>query len=373
MAVYYFLFAVILLQMILEPIAKKYKFEEKSPFWYDLIFKEKYLICFLFILFATIRGNSVGGDNGNYIKYYNACKNGEYIFDFEIGYGYLNIILAKLGLPINALWLVIAFFTMYAFKKLIDTYCKDSQYIPYLLFLSLGLYAQMLGLYRQIIALDFCLLGLCSLKNNKYFEFVWFVLMSSMFHLSGLLGFVFLIPKIIKFDFRTCIISFLILTILGVFFIEFLQLLEMIIPNFRYYSQYVEQNPLYGGYFLDIPYTIGLAGILVFLIIIYFGYKNKYSKEEYKNFSYFLILYIIYFYTKLLGVAYGFEALFNRISIMFYFSIIILPTFVEKAIGRFRLRKWYQIAIIIVAFCYMTYLIKYKGSCMVYPYEFMWN
>ncbi len=373
MAVYYFLFAVIVLQMILESIAKKYNFEKKFPFWYNLIFKEKYLICFLFVLFATIRSSRVGLDNGNYIKFYNACKNGEYIFNFEIGYSLLNMILAKMGLPINALWFVIAIFTMYAFKKLIDTYCKDDQYISYLLFLSLGLYAQMLGLYRQILALDFCLLGLCSLKRDKYFEFIWFVLMGSMFHLSGLMGFVFILPKFIKIDFKTCVFSFMILAVVGLLFPEVLQLLEIVVPNFHYYSQYISQGKLAGGYFLDIPYTIGLAGILVFLVVVYFVYGENFFKEDYKNFSFFLILYVIYFYTKLLGVAYGFEALFNRISIMFYFSLIILPTFVEKAISNIKLRNWYKIAIIIVSFCYMTYLLKYKGSCGVYPYEFMWN
>lgn len=358
MAVYYFLFAVILLQMILEPVAEKHNFKNKSPFWNDLIFKKKYLICFLFVLFATIRGNHVGLDNGNYIRYYNECKNGKYIFDFEIGYQFLNVILAKMGLPINALWFVIALFTMFAFKKLIDTYCKENQYIPYLLFLSLGLYAQMLCLNRQIIALDFCLFGLCSLSKNKYFEFFWFVIMGSMFHLSGLLCLVFIIPKFLKFNLKTCSISFAVLTIIGVFFIEILELLEKIIPNFHYYSQYVYANRLSSGYFLDIPYTMGLMGILVFLTIIFFIFKEKYSKEDYANFSVFFILYIIYCYTKVLGVAYDFSALFNRMSIMFYFSIIILPTFVEKVISNPKLRDWYRIAIIIVAFCYMTYLLS---------------
>lgn len=370
MLVYILLFAVVVLTWGLDKLALHFGFDKKHPYLYTVIFTNKTLILFLIIMFATIRAESVGADNSNYIKYFNSVAERRPCYDYGVGYAGLNFIITLLGMPINVLWFVITSFTVYSFNALFNEYSNNT-YICWLLFFALGIYAQMLGLYRQILALDFCVLGLIWLRRNDILVFLIYVILGFFFHLSALIALFYVIPKYVKLNWRTGIIAISIMIMLGILIVDLLRLLEDYFPQFSYYSQYVAMGWVASSSRLDIPYAIGVAIILAVACFAYFKMQSKMDKKQQQDFSFFIWLFAVYVFTKIVGIPYNLNALFNRTSMYFFFSIIFIAEMLGGLLKRKNLKVMYNIALIVVAFCYMYFLIKIKGSCGVYPYAVM--
>lgn len=141
----------------------------------------------------------------------------------------------------------------------------------------------------------------------------------------------------------------------------------------NYYQRYfVDDQELMGATnLLDILYTVGLA--VMFFVFYIFKNKLNLNDEQRKKYDLFLLMFLMVPLIRILGMALYYQALVNRLTLYFFFSLLILiPLFVEGTRGT-KYHKFIVPAVYIVAGGYMYYLLAIKMASGVALYKFIWK
>lgn len=157
-------------------------------------------ICFValvvIVFIAGIRDYSVGADTKTYLSalnYYSSFPQGQILdlplvwpYDFEPGFFLFTKLCAFFQLSDTAFLFVVAVAIYVPVFLLIKDYSSD-MFLSVVVYFGIGLFAYSLGIFRQMIALSICLVGLRFLLNGNNLLFTIFVLIAAAFHTSALM------------------------------------------------------------------------------------------------------------------------------------------------------------------------------------------
>lgn len=384
MLVYILLSLLVIANVIFEKILTKHKIigsqnknKKRYSAFLDFLVGSKFIIIFAIVFFATFKAVGVGYDTANYYNYYEELRTGQSVLfeydskGFEVGFVFLNSILAFFNLGFVFLQFAIALITAVCFSFFIRSLSEDKG-MSYFLFIALGTYAQSYSAYRQIISMSLIAVAIVMLFKNKYLWFILLTLLAFSFHSSAIMCLILILFKFIKMDWKS-VLLFTALTVVCYFgFREIMYMLDMLF-GVDYYQRYFVSNQILmsetSG--LDIMYTIAL--VLIFIGFYIFKNKLKLNDEQRKKYDYFLLMFLMVPLIRIVGMSLNYQALVNRLTMYFFFSLLILiPSFAEGTRGT-KYHKFIVPTIYIVAGGYMYYLYAIKLASGVVPYKFIWK
>lgn len=336
------------------------------------------LAIILFVFFATFRSVNVGLDNLMYYGEYDCLLHDDFQGAksecFEFGYYGLTFLLSRLSLPYPVLLCLIASFACFAFYLVINRYSVNKG-LSWLLVLTLGIYAQMLNLNRQMIALSFVLIALCFLLKNKYFYYVLFIAIAFFFHKTAILTLSFVLFKFLKLNWKTALCYLLCSVALILLFKPSLQLFCKI-SGAKYYEFYINESEgiVEKTDLLNWTFTLGLFVVFVVMFLL----KNKRNRvAENRTDDFFLQLFLIVVLIRLCGCVLNLPSLFQRMTLYYFFALILLlPDYINyclQYVKNSRAKIVLNIALVGLYFGYMFLLYSVKQTCGVVPYQFIWG
>lgn len=331
-------------------------------------------ICGIFAIcaLAAVRDPSVGRDvklyllpNYNYIisskiefwKLFNYLP-----IDNEPFFAILIYIAAKLE-SFNFLCFIIEFLVAFPVVYVLK---KERKYVSvtlgYTMFLFLFYNFSLSGM-RASISMSFFLLAsyLGYKKNFKYSYFYYLV--AFLFHKSAIFIFmiVVIIYKIEKSK-RKKVMTKGLVSILFVIFLfyhkligEFIPIIKVVNPRYAYYiALYLKEIP--GIELSNIPITdIILKTLIVFFVYIILKHSKKFNYKEKLCFKLCLIgRYFVIFNSVF------YESM--RIAYFFDFFIIIFSSYLGKGGGKYSLKYFEKIVLVLLAFIYWLYFIMIIGG-----------
>ena len=213
----------------------------------NLLFsKQNYVLvcCTELILLAGLRSRNVGADTEVYLdalNYYEKLPKLDLLgaglvkpFDFEIGYFWLTKMLALFNVSETVFLFVIATIIYVPFFSSLNKYSKYP-YLSIVVYFGIGLFAYSLGIFRQMIAISVCLIGIEDMNQGNFKKYFVTIMVASLFHFTAL---VMLIPYFLrKIDLKLILkVTFLLQIIFLFFGNEVVHFIFYVLPN---YSNYI--------------------------------------------------------------------------------------------------------------------------------------
>lgn len=237
---------------------------------------------FFFLIIAGFRTSSVGGDLVTYVNVFKwndlQIPDISKIFNyrFEMGYILSNLFLRSFTDQYTLLLFVYAFITLIAWFIVLYKHSKNVYMSLLIYFSSLGLFFYSLSNIRQGLAIALSFLGFHYLVKNKKILAWVFILLTPLFHTSGIVCLLFFPLKKIVLNKRIYQFVFLAFLIILPFIKQIATIFISFFPQYTSYlesSWFLESNK-WAPVFLTIWYGI----VLVFgeLVIR----KQKLSTEE---------------------------------------------------------------------------------------------
>ena len=254
------------------------KYEDKSKELAFLVFPT----FFFFLIIAGSRTSSVGGDLGTYIHIFESnhlqLPDLSHFFSsrFEIGYLVSNIFLRNFSDHYPFLLFAYAFITLVAWFFVLYKHSKNVYMSLLIYFSSLGLFFYSLSNIRQGLAIALSFLGFHYLVKNKKILAWVFILLTPLFHTSGIVCLLFFPLKKIVLNKRAYQFVFLVFLILFPFI---KQIATTFISFFPQYTSYLESSWfLESNKWAPVFLTIWYGLVLVFGEVVI--RKQKLSTEE---------------------------------------------------------------------------------------------
>ena len=200
---------------------------------------------FFFLIIAGFRTSSVGGDLGTYIHIFESnnlqLPDLSQLFRsrFEIGYLVINIFLRNFSDHYTFLLFSYAFITLFAWFFVLYKHSKNVYMSLLIYFSSLGLFFYSLSNIRQGLAIALSFLGFHYLVKNKKVLASIFILLTPLFHTSGIVCFLFFPLKKIVLNKRTYQFVFILFLIIFPFI---KQIATTFISFFPQYTSYLESS-----------------------------------------------------------------------------------------------------------------------------------
>lgn len=214
--------------------------------YFAIDFKYFFLtVSILFCAFVSVLRYEIGGDYSHYVDEYNSIgQNGASSSYTEIGYSELSYLLYRLGFPAQSIFVISSFVLAAAiFYFVIKS--VDTQYwsLFVLLFVILGFYFSSLNILRQYFATAFCIFGFVSLKRNRIFKFVLFVIIGGLFHTIVFVCLLLpLLMYLLKSRMGVIILLFLYIISVILVFVDIRPLVSLIINYIPRWSGYAESS-----------------------------------------------------------------------------------------------------------------------------------
>ena len=343
----------------------------------NFIFKYRFITIVALVAVSTLKSNQVGGDTHEYIRYYNKLKtNSNKLFkdgissSIEFLYTALNSILIVLNLPFRCLTFIISAFVSISIVLFVN---KTSQNKPMslILYIALGIFAQALTAYRQIIAMAFVLLALIALVDKRWLKATILILVGSLFHISCLMCLLFVIMRFIKPKWWLIVSAFAITT-LGAFMLpEILQIIEKVF-HINYYTKYFVIITEYRNSSSLLNTLYSLAIIAIFIVMYVSRIKLlKLDEHEQQVYDFFLLIFMIVPLVRIVGYITGMPELLNRLCMYPFMTLMVLiPLFVKGLEFNRKLFILANVGVCLVSMAYMYYLYAIELSCAVVPYVF---
>ena len=200
---------------------------------------------FFFLIIAGFRTSSVGGDLGTYIHIFESNHlqlpdlSNLFRSRFELGYLVSNIFLRNFSEHYPFLLFSYAFITLIAWFLVLYKHSKNVYMSLLIYFSSLGLFFYSLSNIRQGLAIALSFLGFhYVVKNKKILAWV-FILLTPLFHTSGIVCLLFFPLKKIVLNKRIYQFVFLVFLIILPFI---KQIATIFISFFPQYTSYLESS-----------------------------------------------------------------------------------------------------------------------------------
>lgn len=312
-----------------------------------MIFIQMYLL-------VCLRDLSVGSDTINYIWWFETSKTFPF-WDFEYsrhesGYLLFNKVLSFIDNP-QLFLAIVGFIPLFIVFRFIQ---KESR-IPWLsvyLFITLGFYADVFNLFRQILALSCIIISYRYLKKNSLWKFALWTLAASLFHISGL---AFIAVYFIKDRIPTFKNLYIYLTSAIILYFIAQPLLSVIINIFA-----TRSNILYEA-------KGGVSLLLVLILILISGliYRRDVISANEKS----VILYNILFFAILMQVLALEFSLFTRVTTYFMFFLVIFIPEILSSI-KDKASRTVGIFLIVLLTAIQYYLALGRDSSGIVPFSF---
>lgn len=363
---YFLLIGIIGIDFLLEYLYNKKQDKitnEKLKKLINFLFTYRILTIIAFVFMSTFKSNDVGLDTKAYIGWFETENYGS-----EIGYSTLQKIVCKLGLSYRWIWFVISLFVSISLVLFINHF-SSNKFMSLFLYIALGVFAQSLNTIRQIIAISFIFLELIFIDKNKWILSIVMVLCATLFHNSAIIGLAFIALKFIKLNWVT-IGVFMACAIIFPIILPYLSKFVSLFGLKDYYKIYISSELIAETSVMEILYIISLLVIFI-CTYIYATKLLKLERREGNKLYYFLLLFFMVPLIQTMGMLINLRAVFNRLSMYFFPSLIILVPECLKYLKNNK--RYYLTATVIcvaIALIYMVYLYVVKQSCGVYPYQF---
>jgi len=330
---------------------------------------KKYFCILVFVLFSLIqglRGNTVGNDTSNYIKFFELSKNMSFTDIFlmrhwviEPGYGLLMKICSIIHFSPQMFLLVVAIIIngglMYFIYK-----NSDNPFISVIIFMGVEFFTLSFTALRQMIAVILILNSYKFIKQQKIVKFILMVLLAASFHKSALIFLPIYFLKDLKINAKNFYIGIAIFILAQVFIEPIINYITKKI----YYESYIKSD---GG---GITQTIV---ILIYLLLGIIIYKKSNQKQKCIDETLFVIIYLAFFIQSL---AYKINMI-NRLMWYFYIFIIVFLPNLTKCVDKVKKIKDKEINLrnvydgVILLLSTMQYLVLSIDMYNVVPYRFL--
>ena len=378
---YFFLLAIVCCDFALEEFLKRkgvLNKPTKLSKFLNFVFKYRLITVSIIVFMATFKSVSVGADTGIYKKCYDKLFQKGNIFKLyignrlEIGYAMLTWLLALMNMPFAMVSLVISCFVAVCVVVFVNK-LSPNKFMSIILFVALGIFAQMLNAYRQIIAVAFVLLAITRLVDKKWISASLLILGGCLFHISAAICFILIPLNYIKPKWWIVVSCFAFVIVSAFVFPDILKLVEKLTP-LDYYTKYYVQLPYFlnGRNIIDTLYTIAICAVFVVMYCCKFKLLKFEDEQEQKRYDFFLLIFMLVALIRIAGLITGIPQLLNRLNSYFFIILIVLiPLFVKDLKYNKKLYTLANIAVYAVAMGYMIYLYGVKNTCFVVPYSFM--
>ena len=327
------------------------------------------LLSFLVIwLIQGLRGESVGLDTDQYTLAFQRAVYGYYPERWEFLFSVLMRTLSRISENPQILFLVSSMLILIGIRAFIqyNTEEKTSAFWPVFLFIVLTQYFSTMNLVRQSLAMAAGCNVYTVLRRDQsrkgFLISTALIATASMFHTSGLVCVLLLLPFLIKINRKTIIMGTAVT--MGLLFL-FPYVLRVFLLIFPRYSRYI-------GGTLDIAGSSGvytLFGIIEFLIIVICLLTLNPEREENKEI--YRLMFVTLFSLALILMQ-------RRISLAmrlgYYFElflILLIPEFVNK--WKRNLRIPIKIGVYALGWAYFIYQMTISSARGCVPYFFFWQ
>ena len=257
------------------------------------------IVLFLFMVVAGVREPYMGTDYIGYLDFYTYILNHGYIGSHfqgkEIGWDYLNLLFAKLGIPAEIFFGLIAGVMWYFFIK--GSY-KYQFLLPLMLFFVISssyLFWTFSGI-RQSIAIMIFFYAIKFIIEKQLLHYVSFIFIASLFHTSVLI----LLPVYLFWKIKFSQKFFFILYIVSIllmgndwFLSQIGNIITILSTKFDFISHYL-------FYIETSTFTVneertssGLGVILKIMTTLYILYKSKFVLEKQPKLTIYFVLFMI--------------------------------------------------------------------------------
>ena len=320
------------------------------------------LVCIELILFAGLRGVTVGADTVVYLKALNYYKGIDllgiiqeklvYPFDFEIGYFIFSKVCSFLSLNDMQFMIIVAFIIYIPLFKFIYEFSEQSL-LSVLLYFSFGFFAYSLGIFRQMIAMSISLIGFKYVLKREPLKYFSIIFLASLFHSTAVVMIAFYFISRININNKLLFIFFV--EIFLMFFSR--PIILIIVSVFPQYSSYIgSMYDIQGGSYIML---ILLNCILVFSYMLM---KKNITLASNSVFITCLNGLILAIFLQILGYSFG---IFGRIVCYFSIYLIILIPIILKRINKNVL----NIFILIIVLFFVFYIFT-KDNIYIVPFYF---
>ena len=343
----------------------------------NFIFKYRLITVVALIIISTFKAYKVGADTFEYLSYWQGLKNNpKALFkdgistNIEFLYTALNSLLIIFNLSFRGLIFAISVFVSISIVLFVNKLSVNKP-MSLILYISLGIFAQTLSVYRQIIAMAIVLFALMLLIDKKWIKATVLIIIGTFFHISCLMCLLFVVFRFIKPKWWL-VVSVFALTTIGAFMLpEILQFMENTF-HINYYTKYFVvltqyRNP---SSLINTLYSIAIIAMFVIMYVARFKLL-KLEEGEKKIYDFFLMIFMLMPLLRIVGYITDMPELLNRLCMYpFMVLIVLIPLFVKGLKFNNNLHKVGNIGVYIIALLYMYYLYAIELSCQVVPYVF---
>lgn len=324
---------------------------------------------------VAFRSVNIGNDTYNYYIAYNSISQSDLFGDinsrYEIGYLFINYLIAKIGFTYNFFQVIVTIFIYFGISKFIYRYSNNYSLSIYSL-ITLQFMGSTMNITRQWIALVIVIYSIDYILERKFSKFFILILIASTFHYSAIIFIFSYFIVNIKWNKRKIILS--IICIFTVFFL-FNKIVLLITNMTGRYSDYLDSTyfnlkdniAVYVQFFISLAFFIAVSNI---------NYSNnkiklKNEKNECEKITIYDLSYkclCLYVITSFWGIN---SAIMSRLNIYYaIFLIIIIPNLISS----YSKKKYGIIMNFFILFCMLIsfyIILKYRPEWnYIYPYSF---
>jgi len=310
----------------------------------------------IFLVAASALRYGFGVDYYVYFDAFTRMENGIMTDQFEWGYKFLNVIIAKLGMPFHFLLFIIAGFNLVLVYKAIEDNVNKYKWLSIFFFLVyFDMFFYSLAAIRQSVVLSIVLYTFKHIVHKNFKKYVCWMLFGSLFHNSALfmIPVYFLYQYLRKQNFWLTTIVMVVITVLYIVLVKFIYLIQPFISDTLSYYLFTFDNAATSYDFIDVVSAeIALIGWIYISCIL----RNKIFKEQ-NNESYIYFLGITILLVLKIFQYMHYYSLIPRMQLYFYcIAIFAIPNFVKAFSPKLRpLLNLIIIVLFIIKFVFSYY------------------
>ncbi len=314
-------------------------------------------------LFISLRSPDTTYDTKVYLGIFDTLKASKISFlnwrmlldttNLEIGFSYMMLILAKLGISHQVFITLFGVATLFLIKLVIDKW-SSIPWLSYYLLVSLGFYTRFFSMIRQALAISLVFIGVSYLMEEKKRIFIFYIILSSLVHQTAIICLLLLL-----FWDRNFKLYYILYIFIGSFLIWVFSndIVAWLLKN----TKYSEMRRVVGsGHSMFVLYIF-----LFFISLVYLKqFKKSFEKQE--------ILYFIIALSIPLQVAALQYSLIGRVVLYFtIFYILLIPNILYSLNNKST--KVLGIYLLLVLSPVILYKLLIDNVGGVIPYYFFWN